>query len=255
MKNQDMIDKYIELCKEEKTINEIAEALGVTRRTITNYKKVTNIHPKSDKRKPKLDSMYFNEIDTEEKAYILGFIFADGYIESNERTLTININKRDIDLLEKVKKELKCENEIRNSSTKDCLRLHLSSIELVNDVSRFGIVRNKTFSLKFPKLRDELYRHFLRGYFDGDGSIGKHQCTLVVGSSDFLNELTSFIKNEFNQEVYTQKMGNYFRMVFNRKNHEIIKWMYKDSNIYLERKHNSYIKNWHSYTERVRSKR
>lgn len=254
MKNQDMLDKYIELCKNEKTINEITEILGVTRRTITNYKKTTNVSPKSDKRKPKLDVDFFKKIDAEEKAYILGFIFADGYIESNNRTLTININKKDIAFLERVKKEMKCENEIRKSSTKGCVRLHLSSIELVNDVSKFGIVKNKTFSLKLPELQSELHRHFLRGYFDGDGYIGKHQCVLVVGSESFLTELTDYIKNKFGQEVYTQKMGNYYRMVFGRKNHEIIKWMYEGNNISLERKNNSYLENWHGYTERVRSR-
>ena len=175
MNYQEKLDKFREMCELEKTIVEICEEMNISRKTLNNYEKKLGVKCKKIKRIPNLNKDFFKTIDNEFKAYILGFIYADGYIESNERTLAFNINEKDIDILYKIKECMNCNNEIRKSSTKKCVRLHLSSIDLVDDLKKLGVTRNKTQKISFPKIDKELLRHFLRGYFDGDGHIGKRQ--------------------------------------------------------------------------------
>ena len=254
MKYKKRIETYLKLCKEGKNRKEISEIMGVTLRTVTNYQKITGVKPVYNPRLPNLNEDYFSVIDTEEKAYILGFIYADGYLESNERSLTFNISQKDIDILLKIKKALECGNEIRESSTENCVRLYLSSVKLVSDLKKLGVSRRKSSVIQFPKMKESLYRHFIRGFFDGDGHIGKRQCALVIGSKNFYEGFSKFIKRTFNKELYKNDMGNYYRIQFNRADHEIIKWMYKDSNIYLDRKYKAYLDHWHGYTERIRGR-
>lgn len=247
MRNEQTLNQYIELCNQGKNRKEIAEILNVSLRSVTNYQKTTGIFPASNKRKAKLDEDFFSNIDSEEKAYILGFLFADGYLESNERTVTLNISKKDIDIIYKIKDSMNCENEIRKSSTKNCVRLYMSSIKLVSDLKRLGFERRKSLTISFPDIGDELIRHFIRGFFDGDGHVGERQCALVIGSEKFFNEFNIIIKNKFGKELYYNDMGNYYRVQFNRRDHDVIKWMYENSSIYLDRKYKAYNEYWKRY--------
>lgn len=254
VKNEKNLKAYLRLCEEGKNRKEISEIMGVTLRSVTNYQKTTGVKPVYNPRLPNLNEDYFSAIDTEEKAYILGFIYADGYFESHERALTFNISRKDIDILLKIKKALDCGNEIKESTTKNCVRLYLSSTKLVADLKKLGLSSRKSLVVRFPKLEENLYRHFIRGFFDGDGHIGKRQCALVIGSDSFYKGFSEYIKRTFGKELYKNDMGNYYRVQFNRGDHEIINWMYKDSNIYLDRKHKAYLDYWHDYTERIRSR-
>lgn len=235
------------LCKEGKTIDEISKLMNVTKRTIFNYEKKTSLKCTRIVREPNLNKHFFKEINSEAKAYILGFIYADGYIESNERTLTLNINKKDKDILLKIKNEIGCTNEIRKSSTNNCIRLYLSSVDLVGDLKKIGISRSKTHTIKFPEIDEDLMRHFIRGYFDGDGHIGKRQCALVIGSEYMYNDFIKFIEYKFNKRLYSQNIGNYYRIQFNRCDYDIINWIYSNSNIYIDRKYKSFCDNWKNY--------
>lgn len=254
MKNNDRLNRFQELVKEGYNREQISVSMGITRRTILNYEKKLNIKIDNKKRISNFDTSYFKVIDNEYKAYILGFIFADGYIETNGRTLTFNINKKDIDILNKIKKCMKSSAEFKKSSTENCIRLYFSSIELVKDLNKYGVVRNKTKAIKFPNIDKNLYRHFLRGYFDGDGYIGKRQCTLVIGSEEMLKGVVDFLNNKFDTDIYYKHKGNYYVVNFNRRNCNIVKWLYEDSNIYLDRKYKSYIENWSNYKETIRTR-
>ena len=141
MTYQEKLQLFSDLCYENKNTQEIMDIMKITRKTLNNYEKCLGIKCAKNIRMPKLDVNFFENIDNEYKAYILGFIAADGYIESNERTLTFNINKKDIDILYKIKDAVSCENDIKNSSTKDCVRLYLSSIKLVNDLKKISYLQ------------------------------------------------------------------------------------------------------------------
>lgn len=112
---------------------------------------------------------YFNELKTHEQAYILGFIYADGY--NSEGRLQLDQNEERIDILENINKALESNCPIRSYSPGN-YRLDFNSKKLCLDLTKLGAVRNKSLILTFPKfITDELMPSFILGYFDGDGCV------------------------------------------------------------------------------------
>ena len=127
---------------------------------------------------------YFKTIDTEEKAYILGFLYADGY--NSDKQVVITQLEQDVDILEKINKALDADNQIKrklqNTNNKTVCQLCYSSIDMCADLTNLGCFRNKSLACTFPTFLDKsLIRHFIRGYFDGDGCvwIGKRKIMTV----------------------------------------------------------------------------
>ena len=257
MKYEERINEFIKLVNADYTINEIAKVLNVTRRSVENYSNKTGLKPKSGKKAPKFNTTYFKKIDNEEKAYILGYITADGYIGSNERTLCFNINKQDIDFIKKFDKAINANSNICKSSTPNCIKVNYCSKEIVNDLSKYGIVRNKTKTVNIPNLDEHLIRHFLRGYIDGDGCVSKRTVTITIGSEKMYSSLMKILSEHSKGKIYSVKgkNNNYYTIQLCRRNSDVIKWIYEDCKIYLDRKYNSYVQNWKYYTEKTRSNR
>lgn len=127
---------------------------------------------------------FFNNINFEEQAYLLGFIFADGCVNEERHTLSININKQDqyiIDLLKDIspeaytreQKSYKSIATVRDRQVKNHgnIRTNISSKILIEDLKKYGVIQNKTYTdMHLPIVSDDiLLKHFIRGYFDGDG--------------------------------------------------------------------------------------
>ena len=132
----------------------------------------------------KFNHNYFKTIDTEEKAYILGFLYADGY--NSDKQVVISQLEQDVDILEKINKALDADNQIKrklqSTNNKTVCQLCYSSIDMCTDLTNLGCFRNKSLACTFPTFLDKsLIRHFIRGYFDGDGCvwIGKRKIMTV----------------------------------------------------------------------------
>ncbi len=111
-----------------------------------------------------------------EMAYVLGFFTADGSMYKTKRgTYFIEFQITDGDLLEKIRELLGSNHKItkkrRNRTHKIIYRLQIGSKEIFKDLSRLGLAPNKSKTLKLPLIPDKYFRHFLRGYFDGDGNV------------------------------------------------------------------------------------
>jgi hypothetical protein len=122
----------------------------------------------------KINENYFEKIDSNNKAYVLGFIYADGCVYNNY--LSICLSNKDVEILNFIKKELNYDGKIYEhySKIKDkkYVGLSISSKKIVNDLIKLGIIRNKTYLSKELPSYNKLYEGaFLRGFFDGDGSI------------------------------------------------------------------------------------
>ena len=195
-------------------------------------------------RKYKLKEDFFKEIDTEEKAYILGFLFADGSVGKNQISITLKAD--DIEVLNNIKNNIYlCDRPIK--TYRGYKRLVISSKKMVNDLISLGCVPRKTFKLKFPKLKKSLVKHFIRGYFDGDGSVYISENTLnmsIVGTINFLTTCQKILikkcnlnETEFDNRHPERKNnirslrygGN---IIMNRFYH----YIYDDSTIFLTRK-------------------
>ena len=134
------------------------------------------------RRKHTLDENYFDVIDTPNKAYILGFLYADGYNSIDKYTIRLQLQECDYEILEKMRLELKSDNELKfircdnkvasnGYISKNMYQLEVYSKHMCEQLDRLGMHQNKSLILEFPDwLSEELYSHFIRGYFDGDGS-------------------------------------------------------------------------------------
>lgn len=193
---------------------------------------------------------FFEIIDTEEKAYFLGFVFADGNIFKNQLTLEIHV--KDIDLLEKLKECLKSDAKITTRKRKNtevcCLRI--VSDKLTNDLKKNGVVPNKTYiAEKLPNIPSNLAHHFLRGLIDGDGWIikkkdGYYALGFVNYSHNICMEFkelcNSFLSNPNKAKVIKKDIkGHCFACQFQSQEQirELVTALYNDSSIYLNRKY------------------
>lgn len=204
---------------------------------------------------------FFEDIDNEIKAYWLGFIYADGYIESkrrmNSQKFGITLNSIDENHLYKFKRHIEANNPIKNyigsgyNSTGKFSKILLTSQKTVDDLKRLGVVENKTNELVFldnTKLSNNLIRHFVRGYFDGDGTIycskdKKYNHLYYQISFTGTKEMILGIRKFFNKDIVIKARHNAFYMNIggNLQVKNLLDILYKDSSVYLERKHNKYL--------------
>jgi len=199
---------------------------------------------------------YFNKIDTHEKAYFLGLMFADGYIYTNayktSKTCGIALQLEDKYILEYFKNELKCTNNISNY--KNSAKLAITDNDLYYDLEKLGIKEQKSnLDYDFPNIDEEFINSFILGYFDGDGCITiKASKAIVVSiccnSQYFLSQFQDILLNKYGIETnIREEQGNrknpifilYFKGRVNQLKLKNI--IYKDSKIYLSRKHEKFM--------------
>lgn len=132
--------------------------------------------PKISKRWPERSVETFFDIWNPDMAYVLGYFAADGSMYQNKRgSCYIAFTSTDRDLIAQVKNIMKVSNRIEVYQAKEKpnqkLRytLQIGSKSIFGKLLKLGFTPNKSLTLKFPPVSDDLIGHFLRGYFDGDG--------------------------------------------------------------------------------------
>ncbi len=205
------------------------------------------------------DSFFFNKIDSKEKAYWLGFLYADGNISAKENRITLNLQAQDEDALIKFRNALKAKNQLIDSQKIMNNKIHYMKMfaikdkQLKTDLIALGCVPKKSLILEFPKdkIEQKYYLSFIRGYFDGDGSIHyttnkktnyKNYRISFLGTKNLINEIKSILKVDY---LATQKNNNYYVLQINgnKQLNNILSEIYKDSTpeIRLNRKYNKFI--------------
>ena len=258
-KKDEIIKKYISGLSIDK-LQEIYPQYGRNRiyRMLKENCVMRNDSEKS--RKYSYNKDFFKVIDTEEKAYWLGFIYADGYIVNgikgkNNDSLGITLSNKDKEHIEKFKKSIDSNHPIRIYKSKygsNSARIIIQDEELVADLIELGVLRNKSLILKFPTtdmVDKSLIYHFIRGYFDGDGSFKKKGQKLngydfsVLGTIEFLTELRTYlgVDNEIRKCNKNNDSNNY-HLTFggNQKVKQVANMLYGNANIYLDRKYKRY---------------
>ena len=186
----------------------IGEILGCSDWKVRKYMREHNIETRSNREqalKYTIDEEYFKNIDSQNKAYILGFFYADGFIQSarkhSSRKIGISIQEKDRKLLEDINKELNSSYPIRKYNVTSgykvgapYVRLMITSPMLAESLIEKGCLEHKTENLFFPtekQVPHEYLPSFLRGYFDGDGSIYYFGSWTVriMGTIPFLTEI------------------------------------------------------------------
>ena len=182
-------------------LKDVEKKYNISSSTIYKYMKKHGIEYKNDHgRRHHLNQNFFEKIDTEKKAYWLGFLYADGCVTYSEKScnspnrLSINLSSKDRCILELFQNDLESDypivDYIPNGKTYGntmMSKLYINSTKLCKDLIKHGCVPNKTKCLQMPygSLDEKLYPHFLRGVFDGDGCItstkGKRPTFQITG--------------------------------------------------------------------------
>lgn len=273
--DKEIISNIIKLHFEGINNTEIAKIVGLSISTIgrhlklaIGYEAMSNMSKL--KKKFSLDEDYFQNIDTEEKAYWLGFLYADGYIycarKKNSgrfsRCLKLTLMNDDYDHLIKFQKALGSNVSIkldtRHKDIGDVIypSLKIYNKKLVLDLIDKGCMQAKTHILTFPTfLNQALKRHFIRGYFDGDGCITRYDKTtnksayfMITGRKDFLLEIQKQLNNDQgltftklykrhkdrDDDILTLYYGGIHVM------QKIKEYLYENATIYLDRKYKKF---------------
>lgn len=242
------IKKMIEAYRQGESTIKLGNRFGVSNMAIYGLLKRRGIPMRSlshAMQKYDINEDYFGAIDTEDKAYWLGFICADGYVNFERNDLVIGLATKDKQHLQKLKECLRSNHPIKEYvySYLSMVRLFIGNKKIVKSLSKH-IQKNKTFSLRFPKINIDLERHFIRGYFDGDGSIinGKNPQLNITSNTFFLDELDIRFEqiglNKTKRDIRHKSQNQIQTTRFVGRNNVkmIYDYLYKDATIFLERK-------------------
>lgn len=269
-------DYYIEHISEEISINKVAIKFKVSCPGLSKRIKALGYEVINHQKKVKFNEHVFDSIDTEEKAYWLGFIFADGYIDSSP----LDPNKRSVynfelslkaddsphldkfnTFMEHIKDNVKIGNtKCEEKIFKRC-RWFIHNKHLWETLNNYGCTPRKSSTLEFPNesiFKDKsLIRHFIRGYWDGDGCLSwmdkehKYPCIEVVGTENFLYSIQKYLQVEFKLQSKKDSVAKQF-IVGHYKAFKIAKYLYSDATIYLNRKYEKYLEYCRLYEESCR---
>jgi hypothetical protein len=230
------------------SLTKLAIKFGTTRTTLYHYMKNYNIAVRDMSKKYFYDKDFFNLINTEEKAYWLGFIYADGYI-SKDNHLEITLNSGDKQHLYKFRQAIKSNVPIKtkwvtlNGKRYKACRINVCCTKMCKDLIKQGVFNNKSLNIQFPKIfRANLIRHFIRGYVDGNGCLSTRNMVYIsCGSKLFLESLQKVLIKKLDLtkvKIYSDKRSkNYAYAKVGEQGKLIRKYLYKDCKIYLDRKY------------------
>lgn len=210
---------------------------------------------------------YFENIDSENKAYWAGFITADGYlgVETNNADsytwLVIELAEYDKPHLEKFKIDLGAEQIIKDKNidkeikgqfvTSKTSFIKISRKKLCEDLVKYGITNNKSSVLSLPPISENLMCHYLRGLVDGDGcwyvdnNKNISEFSIVSPVYSYLEEVRDYLSNKCdlrnNVRIASNENGTCFSLRFNGNCQvkRIYEYLYNNdsANIFLDRKY------------------
>jgi len=240
------------------SLKDVCQKYNTNSTAVYRYMKEHGIEYKNGHgRKYHCDESFFHVIDTEAKAYWLGFIYGDGCVAYSDKSctspnrLSINLSSKDRCQLEDFNRDISSSFPVTDYIPKGTYaenpmsKLYINSIEMCRDLISHGCVPNKTRQLSFPysSIPDHLYRHFIRGLFDADGCIAKGPVLVITKYIPFLLQIQDILESErivSNGKIYTYKdraEGIGDLKYFGKDNvFSLALYLYRDATVFLERK-------------------
>lgn len=263
----DQINAAITSYQETKQLAETSQRYGIDHRLLKQLllERGIGIHIH---RKYDLDKQFFDTIDAEDKAYFLGFLWADGN-NNGHGAIILKLSIKDKDILEKLRMAIKSQKPLRHVKNitctdengvvykcRDAMELILSCRELAAKLNSIGLIPNKTATLRLPKegiVPDHLIHHFIRGYFDGDGTVSKgfqkgrtvptYQVEMVMKNKKLADEIIEILHSIGIHAINYRASGTVYKICITSGEDRIkfMKWLYRDSTIYLKRKYDRFV--------------
>ncbi len=264
---QHMYDMYCNRVKSE----EIARQYNIDVTSVYNLFKRNGLKIRDfadSRREYDIDVTYFDKIDTPNKAYIMGLFYADGCNKTSKHQVDISLQEEDRHILEEIKQEMKTNRPLsfknyhdKNPNHKNQYKLSITNKHISETLYSLGMVDAKSLVLEFPEwLSEDLYSHFIRGYFDGDG------CLYLGGDrgNPEVSIVSTIMFIEKIQEILDKQMGVVMRIKTQKQHKPITKvgvitgkhkiasfltWIYRDADLKLNRKYQKYQQFMDSYID------
>ena len=258
---QEDISNIIKYYQDGLSVQKVADKMNVSYGAIRYALQRNNIQQRPRK-KYTINEQYFDKIDTPNKAYIMGLLYSDGANTSNYETghycISIALQEKDVQLLEDVKNEIGSDAPITvltittHGVERDYYRFNICNKHIANRMIELGVCPNKTFKVAFPEwLSKDLYSHFIRGLFDGDGYIctsKRYIQATLTGTASLCESVSSIISeacNVFapvhsigkdrNEKIKTMHVSGRLQVL------RYLDYIYKDADIKLNRKYEKYL--------------
>lgn len=239
---QEQIDNIKERYLKGESAASIGRLYNVSSQTIRRLLDKESIVSRKNRR------IFFNEnifedIDTAEKAYWIGFITADGYVNEDRGVLSIKLGGKDRNHLEKFIKFINGESKMiktryHNLTGNELVEAVVNSRKLTNDLVKLNIRQAKSSREQVAPIPEEFIKDYIRGLFDGDGHIEEKSIDLVNSV-----EVLKFVQTHLHEtcDITLNKIINHFnthRFYICKNRHKTLEYLYYDNCIALERKYN-----------------
>lgn len=247
------IDNIVSLYNEGKSTEFIGKTYNASDRAVVSWLKRENVNIRDRGIISKINQTIFDNIDTEIKAYTLGLLTSDGNVQNKSSTITICLTNTDGYILEKINEELLSGlgNILVTHKEDEKPRkvLGFNGKHLKDKLAEYNIVPRKSYIIKelSTKIPEELYHHYIRGLFDGDGVCSyetSHKKKKVrIGfcghNRDFVESYRNFLINKLDMnQTKLFNTGGCWQCSWSSKKDLInfYNYIYKDATIFLGRK-------------------
>lgn len=209
------------------------------------------------------NDLFFNKIDSEKKAYWLGYLFADGYNNTDKKMVSFSQSEPQEEMVYRLKEDLEATQPISVSgprintihgkeiTSKPAHKIAINSKQLSDDLAKHGCTQGKTLTIAFPNIDDQFKSHFIRGYFDGDGSVTNVKDTTgtkaqfnIIGTLDLLLGIQKELVEKAGLNAIkispAKKDSQVYQLVYGgiKNVKKFYSYLYLDSETYLPKKKN-----------------
>ncbi len=227
-----------------KSLTAIGKIYGVSYSSMWRLCDRMGLECRDGNRQYTIDEHIFDVIDTQEKAYWLGFIWADGCVY--RKVLSVALQIRDGHHLQGLATLLGSDKPVRERHYDfDKAEFTANSVYLTNRLQELGILKGRPdHHLMLDQILDHLLGAWTRGFFDGDGCASATAHSVgFCGSAPFLHHLRELLSRHTGTNpsisVYKNTQSDYYSVVYKGyyNAHKITDWMYQDATVFLARKH------------------
>ena len=260
--SQDEIMKMYDMYCNRITTDAIGLQYNISRASVCNLFERYNLPIREfadSRREYDLNVQYFDKIDTPNKAYILGLLYADGCNSRKKSQIDLSLQECDKHILEDICREIETDKPLsflpyheKNERHKNQYKLSITNKHISDVLETLGVVNAKSLILEFPEWLDQsLYSHFIRGYFDGDGCLylGGNKTNpevSIVSTIVFVKKVKDILADVIDVEmrIKTQKQHKPVTKVGVitgvNKIVAFLNWIYADADLKLNRKYEKY---------------
>lgn len=253
------LKEYLNTPDVERSLTKLGSKYNIKRQILSERFKKWGYEIINQQNRCRLNEKAFDNMQSEEQFYWLGFMYADGNISKEGNRIEVRLSIKDKDHLEKFRKFLNLSTEIRTGICNDYGFCHLSvrNKHMWNTLNSLGCTSQKTLTLQFPNIsffkKKENILHFIRGYVDGDGCLTTYLNNTktsirtelsLVGTELFLKSINKlfknkgYVKNKSSEGWDNKAFSLSFSDVPSRK---IARYLYENATIYLNRKYEKFL--------------